>query len=586
MTITKKLRSLLTKRDKIILAIIGFATIVISFFELATLSFTMLFISAITQFNAINSNKYLQYFFRYTGPLSNAQVVLLFGIFLIFFYILRCSLTMIYTYYMQKFFENKKHSLTHRFFQNYLRFNYHSFTKKNPATINKLVFADSTNLMTIIDSALKIFADMFTLFLIYLALVMVNWKMTLMLTLFLCIKSTFLIKLFSKKLTQQGIRVAVFSRNINKLYNESYRNFKLIKLLGHENYILSRFSYENRGLIRAQILNRLLQEAPRILLETIGFSILVGAVIYVVYKVRTPEHIIPILAMYALAFYRFIPSITRIINSYNIMAFSKGTIDLQNDLIYQTNKPGSEPISFTKQICLENIHFGYQKNKPIFTNASLTIKKQERIAFIGPSGAGKSTLADIIMGLHPQQGGAIYIDNEKLTCQNVRAWQRKIGYIPQQIYLFDGTVAENIVFGREYNEKKIIKALKKANIYNFLLHEQGIDTKVGEGGILLSGGQMQRIAIARALYSDPNILVLDEATSALDNETETNIMNEIYSLNKEKTLIIIAHRLTTVLKCEKIYHIENKKITIVNKDELYRKYLSDSTTQKHMPNPQ
>jgi ABC-type multidrug transport system fused ATPase/permease subunit len=148
-----------------------------------------------------------------------------------------------------------------------------------------------------------------------------------------------------------------------------------------------------------------------------------------------------------------------------------------------------------------------------------------------------------------------------------------IGYIPQQIYLFDGTVGENIIFGRKYDEQKAITALKKANVYDFLIKENGLETRVGEGGIRLSGGQMQRIAIARALYSNPEVLVLDEATSALDNKTETNIMNEIYNLNRDKTLIIIAHRLSTVLKCEKIYRVEDKNVFLVNKNEIYEKYI-------------
>ena len=590
MTLVKKLQSLLTKRDKKILFLILCATIFISLLEVTTLSATMIFIGAITNFKNLANHKYAHHLFRYTGPLTGAQIILLFGSFLIIFFASRCLITFWYTYKMQKFMENRRHALTFRFFQNYLRFKFHEFTAKNPASISKLIFTDSANLMTIVANTVKIFSEFFTITLIYCSLVFINWKMTLLLTFLLCIKVMLILKTFSKKLTEQGAKAAMHNQKIGKIYNESFRNFKIVKLLNHEKHILERFKKENKGLVKAQILNQVLQETPRLLLETVGFSILVAAVIYVVYRVSTPEYIIPILSMYALAFYRFMPAMTRLMNSYNMIVYAKGGLDYSQDLMYKTTDLGNQKIAFRDSIEIKNFSFRYDpKNtsieKNIFVNTSIKIKKQERVAFIGESGSGKSTLADIIMGFYlPQESdlsrGKIFVDGKKLTKENVKSWRNKIGYIPQQIYLFDGTVAENIVFGRTYDEQKVISALKKANIYDFLLKENGLQTKVGEGGILLSGGQMQRIAIARALYSNPEILVLDEATSALDNETETSIMQEIYSLNKEKTLIIIAHRLSTVLKCEKVYRVENQNIFLVDKKYLYEKYNAMNNTMQ------
>jgi ABC-type multidrug transport system, ATPase and permease components len=393
---------------------------------------------------------------------------------------------------------------------------------------------DSANAITVISSFIKIFSELITLLLIYTALLFMNWKMTGILTIILCIKIIFIMKTFSKKLTEQGTIAIIHTQNINKIFNESFRNFKLVKLLNHEAYTLSRITNESKKLIKAQVLNKVLLETPRLFIETIGFIILVSSVVYVVYKIETPEYIIPLLSMYALAFYRFMPSITRILNAYNEFAYAKGAIDISNELMYSPHEKVLKPIEFKQHIQLKNVTFGYQEHKNIFSNITLTIHKHEKVAFIGESGIGKSTLADIIMGLYSLKQGDIYIDTQKLTHEHIQAWQQKIGYIPQQIYLFDDTVAANVAFGRPYDEQKIIEALQKANAYDFLLKEKGIYTKVGEGGILLSGGQMQRIAIARALYSDPEILILDEATSALDNETETNIMDEIYNLDKEK----------------------------------------------------
>ena len=185
------------------------------------------------------------------------------------------------------------------------------------------------------------------------------------------------------------------------------------------------------------------------------------------------------------------------------------------------------------------------------------------------SGSGKSTLVDIIISLLEPCSGEIYIDTTKLSDKNLKSWRQKIGYIPQNVYLFDGNVADNVVFGRDFDEKRIIECLKLANIYEFLETKEGIYTQVGDSGISLSGGQKQRIAIARALYGKPEILVLDEATSALDNKTEQKIMDEIYQISSNKTLLIIAHRLSTIQKCDIIYQITKGIPKEIKYDDLH-----------------
>jgi len=228
--------------------------------------------------------------------------------------------------------------------------------------------------------------------------------------------------------------------------------------------------------------------------------------------------------------------------------------------MYDTEKIGDDNISFKNKIVIKNIEFEYEEEKTILNNISLTIKKGSKIAFVGESGSGKSTLVDIVIGLYKPKKGELSVDGTLIDDSNIKSWRSKIGYIPQSVYLFDGTVAENIVFGFPYNKSKIDECLKKAKIYDFLQTKEGENTLVGEGGIMLSGGQKQRIAIARALYSEAEILVLDEATSALDDNTEKEIMDEVYNISKDKTLIIIAHRLSTIDRCEQIYHLDKGKL--------------------------
>jgi ATP-binding cassette subfamily B protein/ATP-binding cassette subfamily C protein len=197
----------------------------------------------------------------------------------------------------------------------------------------------------------------------------------------------------------------------------------------------------------------------------------------------------------------------------------------------------------------------------VIKNISFEINIGEKVAVTGESGSGKTTLVDIIIGIYRPLQGSLYVDNVLIDKANIRSWRSKIGYIPQNIYLFDGTVAENVCFGYKPDEDKVIRVLKKVKIWDFLETKEGINTLVGEGGLQLSGGQKQRIGIARALYNDPEILVLDEATSSLDNNTEAQIMDEIYDVSGNKTLIIIAHRLSTVERCNKRIHIEDGKIS-------------------------
>jgi len=243
---------------------------------------------------------------------------------------------------------------------------------------------------------------------------------------------------------------------------------------------------------------------------------------------------------------------------YNTIAYNGKSTDIVLDhLNIAIEKVSKQNIPFNKEIFIQSINFSYQGSKKIITNCSLSIKKNERIAIVGESGSGKSTLVDLISGLLTLSSGKILIDGIELSSNNLQNWREKIGYIPQNIFLFDGTVAQNVCFDRVYNKEKLINSLKLASIYNFLLDRDGIDTKVGDGGVHLSGGQAQRIAIARALYGDPEILIFDEATSALDPETEKNIMHDMYLLTRNMTFLLITHKLSIVSECDRIFRMKN-----------------------------
>ena len=268
------------------------------------------------------------------------------------------------------------------------------------------------------------------------------------------------------------------------------------------------------------------------------------------------------LSIFVLGMYRLLPSFHRILGGYNTIAFHLKSLDIvYNEIMASREELGNEPIEFKKIIEVKNVSFSYKPNKIILHDVSLEIYKGEKVAFIGKSGEGKSTLVDIIIGLYRPQNGEIRVDSTLLNDKNLISWRRKIGYIPQQIYLFDGTIAENVAMEKEMDRKRIIEVLKQAEIWDFLkTQHEGLETKVGENGLKLSGGQKQRVGIARALYGNPEVLVLDEATSALDTKTEGKIMETIYKISEEKTLIIIAHRHSTINGCDKIFEVRDKKV--------------------------
>jgi ABC-type multidrug transport system fused ATPase/permease subunit len=373
----------------------------------------------------------------------------------------------------------------------------------------------------------------------------------------------FLLKTVSKQIKSAGIQREKTQLLFFKTIQNVLGNFKLIKLSSNTKPILDAFNDASYSFTRASIRNDTLFHTPRLFLEALGFNLIIIIIILLVYKYQTDiSHFLPMIAMFVVALYRLMPSANRIMSGYNIIMFNARALSIiHNDLMYDSETLSNESISLNHTIQLKHVSFEYIDNKPILKDISLTIKKGESIAFVGESGSGKSTLVDIIIGLYRPKEGSILIDDLELNDTNIKSWRSKIGYIPQSIYLFDGTVAENITLGLHSHEEKIRNVLKQANILNFLeTHHDGIYTTVGDGGVKLSGGQRQRIAIARALYRDPEVLVLDEATSALDTDTEIVIMDEVYSICSNKTLIIIAHRLSTIEKCTSIYRLENQTI--------------------------
>ena len=561
MTNLKKLLAITTRQEKKNFIILIFMSIFLSIIETVGISAIMPFITLASDPSKIVSNKYSKMVYDFFEFSTTTNFMIFFGLFLISFYIFRAIYSIFYNYILNKFAFGRFHAFAFRLFKNYTNLPYKRFVKRNSAELIKTILNEASNLSFYMQSLLLMFSEFFTVVLLYALLLLMDWKMTLVLTILLGAKVLFLLFFLKKRIEKEGTRRSTMQSKFYKILNETFGNFKIIKLIQNEEKLYSEFLSTSHGYAKANIVSNTLNQLPRLSLETIGFSVLIGIVVYVLFKYNDASFVLPIISMYALALYRILPALNRILSNYNALLFLSSSLDIvYSDLSYTPQTEGKDFIDFKNKIELTNVSFEYNKNKKVLENINIIINKGDKVAFVGESGSGKSTLVDLIIGLYKPLSGEIVIDDKKLTTDNVKSYRSKVGYIPQSIYLFDGTVGENVAFGYEYNKEKIIEVLKKANIYDFLSSKEGIDTLVGDGGIQLSGGQKQRIGIARALYSDPEILVLDEATSALDNETEAKIMDEIYETSQDKTLLIIAHRLSTIERCDRKIMLSNGKI--------------------------
>lgn len=381
-------------------------------------------------------------------------------------------------------------------------------------------------------------------------------------------------KLVRKSLIFNGRRLSAASTQRFRLMNEGFGGIKDVLLLDRKYDFIDRFTEQGRLQARALGTNNAIGLVPRFFVELLAFGAMISLVLVLI-KTYNGDlgQVLPVLAIYALACFKLLPALQQIYSSItqikgNSAAFEAVKQDLQQSEITQSELNEETTVSklnFMQHIKLDNIIFAYpNKENYALNNVSISIPVNHVIGIVGSSGSGKSTLIDIILGLLPPQSGNIYIDNTLITKDNIRGWQNNLGFVPQSIFLSEGSIAENIAFGipaDEIDYDQVMRAIKLAHLKE-LVDElpEGINTKVGERGVQLSGGQRQRIGIARALYNEADILIFDEATSALDGITEKIIMDAIHDFSGQKTIIMIAHRLKTVQKCDTIYLMERGQV--------------------------
>ncbi|VEP12681.1 ABC transporter ATP-binding protein [Hyella patelloides LEGE 07179] len=526
----------------------------------------------------ITDNHILNQIYQYFGFQDQRRFIALLGLFIITVFCIKSLISWYVQSYVFIFASKQKVKLTNRLMHAYLYASYTFHLNKSSASIIHNIIGETQRFNVIIHTFLISISNLIVI--LFLALLLGTTSSLALISLLLMgLPLIFLLNLFKQKVVRWGRMLSESNEEIIRSVNHGLGGIKETQVIGCEHYFEEQIDRQATIYADASGAFHSFKLCPRILIETLLVIFLVGFTsVFLLYSQQDIDRLTSVLSVFAIASIRLIPSITNLANGISKLQSSKFVLDkLYFDLqklkstkqeSYQPKTIGSyqdkNTIVFRNQILLDKISYCYPNvNELALKDISLRLKKGESIALIGKSGAGKTTLVDVILGLLIPQQGNITVDGDSIY-DNLRSWQNMVGYIPQSIFLIEDTIRKNIAFGVPedlIDYQKLYQAIKAAQLQE-LVDElpNGIETFVGERGVRLSGGQRQRIGIARALYHEREILVLDEATAALDNETESLVTEAIKSLSGQKTIIIIAHRLTTVEHCDRIYLMEKGKI--------------------------
>ena len=572
------------RKDKIKLVGLAILMVIGSVLELLAVAVFNPFIEVLMQTSSIEDDSFLKLFFTHIHLNGIEQYLVVLSALIAVIYLVKN----IYLSFLQNvilsFSYTTRMNLATRLLTTYMNEPYTFHLSKNIAEMQRCLQSDTSQFMSLINSCLQLTVEMVTCLALAAYLFHTSHSITVVIgvLLLLCIGLFFMI---SKKVSSRlGRQNENYNAKLFQWINQSLGGIKELKILQREEYFIDSYKTNYKKLIWGARVNELIAALPKYIVETVAMVGLVFAIIIkLLFGHGALETFIPQIAVFAVAAFRLLPSVGRVNAYINSIMYNKASLDMIYDDLKEID---SEPVQeiewqekkekwiFTKGVTVEHVSYHYpDSDVEVLHDISLEIPKGKTVALIGPSGAGKTTLADIILGLLPPVSGVVRMDQHNVY-ENLRSWREKLGYIPQSIYLSDDTIRNNVAFGiyeAQIDDNAIWKALEKAQLKEFVQGlENGLDTYVGDRGVRLSGGQRQRIGIARALYHDPEILVLDEATSALDSSTEQAVMESIESLQGLKTMIIIAHRLTTIKNADLVYEVSGGNVTLRDKNEVIR----------------
>jgi len=570
----KKLFFLITPKERKGAGFLLFMMLIMALLDMIGVASILPFVAVLTNPSIIETNVILNSMFEASSKFEiESREQFLFGLGILVFILLVISLLFkaITIYLQTRFVQMLEFSIGKRLIEGYLNQPYSWFLNRHSAELGKTILSE----VGVISGgglkpALEIIARSLIAVALLSLLILADPKIALIVGSFLGLAYLIIFYLLHKFRKTLGEKRFKNNKLRFSVVSEAFGAIKEIKIGGLEKIYVKNFSEPAKIFARTQATSQLVSQLPRLILEIIAFGGILLIILYIMSQTGNFNKALPIVSLYVFVGYRLLPAFQEIYASFTSLSYispslDKLTKDFKNLKIPHNNKYQGN-FNLRNAIIIKEICYNYPNaSRTALKDINLNIPAKSVVGFVGASGSGKTTLVDIILGLLEPREGTLLIDEQVLTKINSRAWQRSIGYVPQQIYLSDDTIAANIAFGVDSNlvdENLVEKAAKIANVHQFIIDElpEKYQTTIGERGVRLSGGQRQRIGIARALYHNPQVLILDEATSALDNETEKVVMDAVNNLHKDITIILIAHRLNTLKNCDIIFKLEKGQL--------------------------
>ena len=573
--ILKKLKVLLDKKQKLTMAGLVALMVVGAFLQTAGIGLLVQAVSVVIDKTAVEKNGIVRSFYDFLGcqsfeSFSVTVMALLIVVFAVknAFLFVQQKLTFAFVY-------TNQFRTSERMMRNYLRRSYEFYLNADTAVVQRSITSDVNNMYALILALLQLLSDGVVSLFVAGYCLMTNGAMTILLAVSLVALLAAIKAVLKPIMRKAGEDNQNYYSSLFKWISQTVQGIKEVKIICKEQYFVEEYRKCGRGYVNAVQRYSLYTNVPKFLIETVCIAVMMGYMIVLTVTGTSAENMLEVLSTLAAAAFVLLPAVNRINNQINSIAyfepFFMGVSDnlqeeIEDDKVDMSFATDEEKLPLRQSIELRDITYAYPNtDKLIFDHAALSIDIGSAVGIVGASGAGKSTIVDVLLGLLEVRSGAIYADGVDVkACY--RSFLKNIGYIPQMIFMLDDTIRRNVAFGVHdecIDDRKVWEALKEAQLDEFVKSlPEGLDTGIGERGIRLSGGQRQRIGIARALYYDPEVLILDEATSALDNDTEAAIMAAINRLHGRKTLVIIAHRLQTIEKCDMVYRVEDGKIVL------------------------
>ncbi len=574
--ILKKLNVLLDKKQKRTMVGLMFLMVIGAFLQTAGVGLLVQVINVVLDPQAVENSALAQVLYKILGSRDYKNFAITVMVLLIVTFIVKN----VFLYIQQKltfaFVYTNQFRTSERMMRNYLRRGYEFYLNADTAVVQRSITSDVNNMYALILALLQMMSDgVVSLFIVGYCLA-TNGTMTMILAVVLVTLMVVIKKVLKPIMYKAGKDNQDYYSGLFKWISQTVQGIKEVKITCKEQYFVSEYKKCGKGYVDAVQRYSLYNNIPKLLIETVCVGTMVGYMIFMVATGVPTENMLTVFGTLAAAAFILLPCVNRINNQINSIAyfepFFMGVSDnLQDeigeakvDMTFATDEEEKLPVK--ESIEMKEITYAYPNTeKLIFDKANLTIPVGASVGIVGTTGAGKSTVVDILLGLLETKSGQVCADGVDVK-EHYRQWLKNVGYVPQMIFMLDDSIRKNVAFGvpeEKIDEEKLWAALKEAQLDEFVKTlPEGLETGIGERGIRLSGGQRQRIGIARALYNDPEVLIMDEATSALDNDTEAAIMESINRLHGKKTLIIIAHRLQTIEKCDIVYRVENGKAVV------------------------